>query len=302
MLKEKIQNSIIVLNKIDRSDLDGGIEEEKKNFENHIKNKMKLNLEDNNICYLSAKSEKYLKERFINFDRYLAYIKWKIDVKDNFVKELVKNMNNDFEINIEESNEEDDEENILLMNNKYLKSEGFTDELNNYDYKYYKNYFDKNIYKIKITNNESILEKYLKNSFKKVYEDFIINNKENNELYRDILNNFNYNNKQIEEKNSNKNMKEICINKFFEKENYLEGLNSIGKLFEELRKIEPEHEFIKTIYNNYEIKKNYIENDYKYTIAVFGNYSTGKSSLLNSLIGFDLIPISSNHCTKIVFP
>lgn len=302
ILKEKIHNSIIVLNKIDKSNLEGGIEEEKKNFENHVKTNLKINIEENFICYLNAKREKYLRNRFIDFDKYLAYIKCIIkDKNKKFLDELIKNMNKDFNINIKESFDEEDEENTFLLNNKYLKSEGFTDEINSYDYKYYKNIYEKNLIKIFKRNNETIFEKNLKKAFKKVYEDFIINNEENEQLFNDILKNFEYKNKQYEEGNKNiKNTNNINIKNYLEKENYLKHLKKIGILYEELKNLEPEHVFMKTIYNNYKNKKNYIENNYKYTIAVLGNYSTGKSSLLNSLIGIDLIPCSSNLCTKIV--
>ena len=299
-INEQPKNSIIILNKIDQSNIEGGIKEEKKNFEAHLKNNLKINLEENNVCYLSAKTEKYLNKRFKSFDNYLAYINW-IKGNNNFIDELIKNMEKDFGIKIKKSYEEDEDENeLLLKSNKYLISEGFTNEINNYDYKYYKNYFTNNLNKKEIKNKEDSLGVYLKNSFKKIYKDFIVNNSENNQLYQDILDYCGYevNIGKNEESDKNK-IHNISINKFFKNENYNENLNCIDKKYEQLKKIEPNNIFIKKIYDNYQNKKNYIEKDYKYTIAVFGQYSSGKSALLNSLIGYDLIPESSNHCTKI---
>ena len=305
-LKENINDSIFILNKIDLSDLKGGIDEEKKNFEIFLENKLKINIKENQICYLSAKTEKYLKKKFLNFDNYLAYTKWTQNKNNNFIDELINNMENDFKINIkknyEEDDENEDEENEpLIKNNVYLKNEGFINEINNCDYKYYENYFNENISKITNNNYENKLENYLKNSIKKKYGDFINKdiNKQNYLLYKDILKQFGYDINKTELNNKNI-IHNISINKFFENGNYKNQLENIGNYFNQIKNLEPNHEFIQKIYNNYTVRKKYIERDYKYSIAVFGEYSTGKSSLLNALIGLDLIPESSGHCTKIV--
>ena len=64
--------------------------------------------------------------------------------------------------------------------------------------------------------------------------------------------------------------------------------------------MEPNHEYIKMIYKQFLEDKDYILKYHKYKIAVFGEYSSGKSSMLNSLIGIDLLPESSGHCTKAI--
>ena len=64
--------------------------------------------------------------------------------------------------------------------------------------------------------------------------------------------------------------------------------------------MEPNHKFIQNIYNNFMLDKDYIENNHNYKIAIFGEHSSGKSSLLNSLIGIDILPESNGHCTKII--
>ena len=64
--------------------------------------------------------------------------------------------------------------------------------------------------------------------------------------------------------------------------------------------MEPNHDYIKMIYKQFLENRDYILKYHKYKIAVFGEYSSGKSSLLNSLIGLDLLPESSGHCTKTI--
>ena len=299
-LKENIENSILILNKIDKSNLPGGIEEEKKNFETHLSNQLKIDIKKNHICYLNAKLEIYSKKRYINFDNYLAYIKQIKDDKNNFMNKLIANMEKDFNIEINrniDNDEEDDEDEPFLQKNELLKKEGFTHEISNYDYNYYENIFKQNNQHLNKLDNENILERCLKNSLKKIYEEFVVNYKENKQLYNDILNKFGYNINKIEDNDKN-NANQISLEKFFKNDNYLEELNYIGSKYEQIKKMEPNHEFIIKIYDKFQKQKQYIE-DFKYTIATFGQYSTGKSSLLNSLIGYDIIPESSGHCTKI---
>ena len=302
-LKENIENSILILNKIDKSDLDGGIEEEKKKFETHLSNQLKINIKDNHICYLSAKIEIYSKKRYIDFDNYLAYIKQIKDDKNNFMDKLISNMEKDFNAKIErnidnddDDDDDDDENEQLLQKNEFLKKEGFTHEITNYDYKYYENIFNQNNKHLIKLDNENIIERCLKNSLKKIYEEFVVNNKENKQLYNDILKKFGYNINKIEDDKNISN--QISLDKFFKNDKYLEELKYIGSKYEQIKQMEPKHEFIKKIYDKFQKQKCYIE-DFKYTIATFGQYSTGKSSLLNSLIGYDIIPESSGHCTKI---
>ena len=64
--------------------------------------------------------------------------------------------------------------------------------------------------------------------------------------------------------------------------------------------MESDHEYMKMIYKKFLEDKDYILKYHKYKIAVFGEYSSGKSSMLNSLIGIDLLPESNGHCTKAI--
>ena len=78
----------------------------------------------------------------------------------------------------------------------------------------------------------------------------------------------------------------IQIKKILENKNYKSTLEDLGKICINLYNIEPDHLYIKEIYNNYLNIKKFFE-DYKYRISFIGGISTGKSSIVNSLIGYD---------------
>ena len=116
---------------------------------------------------------------------------------------------------------------------------------------------------------------------KKIKENFIKNESEINDI--------------------NLNIPRMTFQTFMENKNYLSTLDKLGAICKKLNDIEPNHEYINKIYSNYLNVKNYIQKDYKYRISLLGGISTGKSSIINSLIGYDLdlIPKSSGDCTNI---
>jgi N-terminal acetyltransferase B complex non-catalytic subunit len=99
----------------------------------------------------------------------------------------------------------------------------------------------------------------------------------------------------------NLNIPRMSFQTFIENKNYLSTFDKLGEICKKLYDIEPNHEYINKIYSNYLSVKNYIQKDYKYRISLLGGISTGKSSIINSLIGYDLdlIPKSSGDCTNI---
>ena len=91
-------------------------------------------------------------------------------------------------------------------------------------------------------------------------------------------------NKVLNENNLNKSVKII-----FKFKPIVEGLcNLVG----------PECESFTNLKENFEILIHFIEKDRKIRIPFFGGYSTGKSSILNSLIGKDILPVGSNITTN----
>ena len=70
-------------------------------------------------------------------------------------------------------------------------------------------------------------------------------------------------------------------------------------IIDRLSILEPDHKFIKDVANNYNDLKIYINKDSKIRIALLGLYSSGKSTILNTIIGKNILPTNSNECTKI---
>ena len=291
-IKEKFKNSIFILNKIDQSNREGGLEEEKKDFKEHLRDKLQVTISDNYISFLSAEREYSSKKRFKSYDKYIDFVMKKAKKKVNFLEQLRNNMEKDFEIEIEENFEEGDETNEVKVLNESLKNEGFNDIITDVDYNYYKKYFDENIQKVKNNYSQNETIRYLKHAIKTIYENFVNFKTEKNQLYHDILNKLNLKDKEKANNSNTKIEVSLSVKNFFENKNYLKTLDYFGSIYEQLKELEPENEYIQKIYKDYLESKNYILNDYKYKIALFGGYSTGKSSLLNSLIGSDIIPES----------
>ena len=65
-----------------------------------------------------------------------------------------------------------------------------------------------------------------------------------------------------------------------------------------LSELEPDNKFIKGFVEEYNHLVNYINKDSKIRIALLGLYSSGKSTILNTIIGKNILPTNSNECTK----
>ena len=310
-----LQNSIFVLNKIDESDKEGNREEI--DFKNYLQYTLHAPIKDNYIVHFRADKEYLTRNRFNNFEKYLDYIKLrdKNDGNNIFKKKLIEHLQKDLKIEIEDQiddeDDDEDEENEVkdelwekIHNfNNLLTNRSFDDKITKSNYLFYKKYFDEkksnsnqNFKKDEITIN-------LEKSINKAYQDFIDKDKykKNIKFYDEILKILNIQKEEIEGiKNQNKVNNFITLEEFSNQKNYQEILNYEGKIYEELYKMESNHEYIKKIYEKYLYEKDYIIKKIKYKIAVFGEYSSGKSSLLNALIGKDILPESSGHCTKVI--
>ena len=306
-LNEQQINSIYLLNKIDLCDKVGGLKKENHDFKNYLIEKLNVDLNINNIFLLNSKDSILEKDKFKSFDNYLDYIiKSDNNKNNNFIQNLIRNLEKDFNIlnlepNINDDEEDEESEKISLLNNK-IKSANFDGgELSNNDYEYYKKIFDNNKKGKKETKDEiNKLLSLILQSIEKTYNDFIKNNNIEN-LEKEIKKTFI---KDDNSKISGLKLKTptISAEKIVNNKNYIYTVSKLGEICEQLKRLEPNHEFINQIYNNYLNTKKYINEDYKYRIAFLGGVSTGKSSIINSLIGYDLdlIPKSSDHCTKII--
>ena len=315
--QEQIHDSIFVLNKIDLSNKDGGIKKEKEDFEIYLKFKLNVPIKDNRIVLFRADKEYLYKNRFKNFDKYINYSilkNGKNDNENNFKEKLKKNLEKDFNIPILNKDEDDDEEEdsneenenqdeiskkIKMINNS-INSQLYSDTITKNDYIFYENYYNTNIKKVIQKFNKDDLSKYIEKSFINIYKSFINNLDINKKLYNELLKKLKIKKDSIQDMNKIEKSKMIRVDLFFEQKNYLDILAFINEIYDLLKKMEPDHEYIKMIYKQFLKDKDYILKYHKYKIAVFGEYSSGKSSMLNSLIGIDLLPESNGHCTKAI--
>ena len=315
----QIHDSILVLNKIDLSNKEGGLNKEKSDFSNYLESKLNIPIRNNAIVLFQADLEYLKKNRFESFEKYIDYtIKFKKDDNDNnFNIKLKMNFKNDFNINNnilqdenedEEDEDEDEEEEIqndlsesIKKINKSLSNQSYSDSLTKKQYLLYKNFYDNNKVnakqKFEANFQKDDLSKNIENSIKNAYNNFINNYNQYKKLYEQIILELNIKKDNILNINDSKI---ILSEDSFKKQNYKSIFNCEKSIFEELKGIEPNHEFIKNIYNNFIFVQDYIEKWHKYNIAIFGEHSSGKTSLLNSLIGFNILPESNAHCTKII--
>ena len=318
--KVKIHASILILNKIDLSHKEGGLQKEECDFKHYLENTLKISVQNNSIVLFQADLEYLKKNRFESFEKYLDYIiKTKKDDNDNNInKQIKKNFKIDFNINDnilkEESEDEDEDEedenhdddisNLIKKINKSLNKQSYSDSITKKKYSSYLNIY--NTYRDNAKKNfkenleENDLTKNIKKSIENVYKNFINNYKKYMSLYDKVLLELSKKKGSILD-NKNKNTpKIITFENIFEEKNFLDIFTYENSIFEDLKKMEPNHEFFETIYNNFLLNKDYIEKWHRYKIAIFGEHSSGKSSLLNSLIGIDILQESNAHCTKVI--
>jgi len=302
------KDSIYILNKIDLCDKEGGLQKEEKDFEKYLENILGVNLQSNEVVLISLKDSILERDKYGNFDNYLNYVIKSKKLKDHFIPNLIERFKNDLSINIhyEVDKYEDEDEYIhdkcdkILKLDEDIQSNGFIDSISQKQYDYFKEIFES--YKKNLANSKNDIENLITiilKSIDSVYKNFIKINKIEN-LKSIIEKTF----IKEEEKVWNKNLRTIKISpkKIMNNEDYTSTINKLSKIISKLKQIEPNHEFIKKIYNNYNQTVNYIYNQYKFRIMFIGGISSGKSSIINSLIGYnlDLLPKSSDHCTKII--
>ena len=296
-------NSIYILNKIDLCDKEGGLKSEKKDFKDYLSSILNVNTEFNAIFLLNSKEYILEKKKNGSFDNYLKSIIESDKKDEEIILNIKSNLESDFKIAVNPPtfNDEEDEqsEEMNLLNNS-IKCFNYEGEITKLEYEYFKNIFEENKKKMVKKNNEiDNLISLIKKSIENTYNDFIKIDKYE-KLAKEIKNKFPKEESKIE--GISIKTQKFDEEKFLNNKNYLSILTNLELICKELKNLEPEHEFIKNIYDNFLKAKKYILEDYKYRIAFLGGISTGKSSIINSLIGYDLnlIPKSSSHCTKIV--
>ena len=306
LLKLESENNFYILNKIDYSPNDPKIE--LNNFKQMLSKELNVQINKNN--FLATNSILLTKEanKYINFNSYLLYKEEelknkKIKMNSNFVNFLKKEIEKDLsiqpikldEVKYNESKNEEGEIKAFLvdLNNK-LEDKGFgiTLDIDHY-YKIRTVFDEKNKNKGEI-NFEIIeqLRNYLLNSFKSSIESLLNLKNFKDELEKLI--------QKIKLHNSQND-----INKIFEEikkqSNFVYSLNKMKKLkdiISKLEQLEPNNELIKKIITEHDDLLLFLEQHSKIRISVLGLYSSGKSTILNYIIGKDILPTSYDECTK----
>ena len=82
------------------------------------------------------------------------------------------------------------------------------------------------------------------------------------------------------------------------KTNYIQVFDSLMEITNQLNELK-EHKFFEKIKEEISFFKNFIKGEIKLRIPILGCYSCGKSSLLNNLIGIDLLPVDTEVSTNV---
>ena len=300
VLNDIEKKSIYILNKIDLRKDD--LQKERENFDKYLEFNLNVNLEDKKILLLSLRDINLEKHKFENFKSYLNYVIKAPKFKKSFILNLKEKMQKDFSITISipDDIENDEDEPFLNELQKNIENNRFLDGLTKKQYEYFEKLFNSNnIIKNEENKNFEQLVTIVLKSIDSIFKSFIdIKNIE--KLVKIFEDNF-----AKEQKLVNKNLKKPKIEpeKILKDKNWHKSLQILGTIFNDLKLMEPEHEFIKNMYENYKNTIKYIYEDYKYRILFLGGRASGKSSIMNSLIGnnLDLIPLSSNdYLTKII--
>ena len=305
-LNKNNENCFYILNKIDKSINEK--EDEIKYFKNFIHDKFEVDMIKNHFLGINSLLLSEESERFKNFE---SYLKYKIaDIQDgkgkNFKSYLKKEMEKDLNIpkinlnQYENSISNDNDEKIIkIINeiNNVLEMKNFEIFLNKNknDYLKFSEIFKKNIpiEKNNSKDTKEIIKKLIcsiKNSiksfinlteYKKSLDDIMDKLKKNNN------NNFIFNKSMIKLKQKN----DFKLS--------LEKMKSIkNMILEPLLKIEPNNKFIKKMEENYNGLVKLLIHDRKIRIALLGLYSSGKSTILNALIGKKILPTSNDIWTN----
>ena len=296
------RNSIYILNKIDYCDKKGGLEKEKEDFKKFLENDLDVNLKINKVILISAKDSILEENKNKSFDDYLNYVIKSKKIKEHFIPNLKERFKNDFSIDIKENIDDDDDEDedAIIKLNEDIQKNGFFGSMNKKQYDIFKEKYESN--RKYLSNSKSVIENLRTNILELIH--FTYNNYVGSNEVKSLKNIIEktFIKDQLKVYNKNLRSEKISSEKILNNKNYNLTLKKFGSIFDNLKFIEPEHDYIKQMYNNYQNAMRYIYEDYKYRIMLIGGVSSGKSSIINSLIGYnlDLLPKSSDHCTKII--
>ena len=287
-------NSIFILNKIDK------INNKKEEIEN-LKKILDKNIKGSFIGLSGLLL--YLKRfKYKSFSDYLFCIieEFNNPEKNSFEEYIIQIMSKDFKTDIEENldiNDDatipEDQKKILEDINNKATSKGLIGKLSIENYIYYKDIFEK----LAINKKEDLgeehenFEKLIIQSFNNTINDYLENFKDNNLLDK-LLIELGITKEDLKKEEIKKDIK-------FSIEEPFEFINSLKDIIDSLAKLDND-DYIKELPKEYQETLK-VMNQNQIRIPLLGEYSSGKSSLLNSLIGhnFNVLPVGPQVCTNI---
>ena len=300
---KKIKNYLIILNKIDRkSEPNQAFNEVKAILVNDLLDH--INLADNTFISLDSRQIKHqnlLKENFEDFLLFLfnQYVsKSVIPFKDggyNNIKNKYNTKNYSFSdylydfIFEEDMNDSEKEEYLNDLENKFQKDGYNFDELGiNYIIEKIKTMENMHIeFNIDFENDESI------KLFKALY---IIFKEELKFPYsQQVADVYNYFNNILERIKKVNNDEDSILPSYILNQENLIDVNFYDKFDQFIENFESKDERL-----NDEISSLYNSTFYQqfFYIGIFGISNTGKSSILNNILGYDILPVNQGECTK----
>ena len=305
-LKKIFKESLFILNKKDKNENTNNLKDFQDNLWNIFIEKDINNIilnENKNLLELNLKYLNLELNKFNSFEDYLNYTLFSMN--SGIVKSLIDNLNKDFELHLEfyDIIKMEEEFNLTLEKINYKREINKIINRDNLKYsqiKKLKEIFKNNVLKITRNNEINILTKMVRCKIKSLIEDYLdiknLSNIKRNYIYylrnkgiNDIEDNYFKLLKIKQKKISLKNPKEF-INNF---DNYMKELIMLnGK---------NNNQAIESLNNKFSEIKNYSAKQYLSSLLLIGEYSSGKSSFVNSLIGLnvDLLPIKSTECSQI---
>ena len=297
------KESLFILNKKDKNDINNNLPEFKDSINKIFKkNEININLEEDvNLFEINLKKLNLELNRFSSFEDYLNYSIYNMD--SGLVKSFVDNLNKDFQLNLNYMNIvksknielNDTEKEELNKINKIIKQ----DKLKDGQYKQLYDAFNKNVLKFKKNENKNdIITETLKYKISSMIDNYL----DIEELYKLKIQYQNYFiTKGINDLDNNYNKLLKIRKKNISLQNPYEFINSFDKYMNELYNLKGDDNnlAIESLYNKFKELKRYSTKKFLSSLLLIGEYSSGKTSFINSLIGLNLLQVKSTECSKV---
>jgi len=297
-----IKNSIFIFNKID---LPEDKELALKSFDTFLNENLQLKT----VKFIPCSSNQLLLNIF-KYKSFLSYAEYvfnqppidNIESSENHIRlNMQKDLNMKIDENLDDPIDFDEEQKFeySIFEGKMKQITNFNSKLTIDDYFYYKKKFKEKIPNTKANDineiEQELIDKILNSC--KIAIDSYINFNEFIYLMENILTDLGLENDTINEiKRSKTNVKNRDIVSL--KKKPIEILDSFKEILIKLKNLK-NHEYIENISKECSFFEQFILEEVKIRIPTIGCYSSGKSSLINSIIGKNILPVSTEISTNV---